>query len=175
MVNQQKMSGFTLVELLIAMFLSTLIVTGLSMSYVTVKSMVSISKNLENAQEVLRFSSQIYSTSLKQTSLIPTVGPDSIVVSQEANSTACDGLVKAVAYTETFTLDGNNLTCDLGAGPITILTGIDAIAFAINGRLVTITVTPLATGGEPSGQGANAPFTIDVALTRVILTNATRP
>ena len=172
-LSNSSQTGFTIIELLIALLISTTLILGVSMAYTSINTVILSSKNIENAQEVLRFSAQTFTRSLKQTSLVTINSPTELHVSQAANTIACDGSRPIVAYIEKYSLNGINLVCDIGANPQTILTGVEDILFTRTGNLVSITVTPKAQLGEPAGIGAAAPMQIDIALTGIILTKAT--
>lgn len=150
---------------------------GISTAYSSVTGLVNTGKNLENAQEVLRYCSEVFTRSLKQTSENVTLTSSVLSVSQEANSVACDGSKPAINYTEIYTVDANNLTCDIGGGPKTILTGVTNITFersiiSTSDKLISIIVTPQGLYGESSGVGANKPIKMDIALSELILINA---
>ncbi|KGJ88152.1 prepilin-type N-terminal cleavage/methylation domain-containing protein [Thalassotalea sp. ND16A] len=175
MDKYNKAMGYTLIELLIALFVSTILVLGIGGAYTSISGLSAVSQNLQNAQEVLRYSTQTFTRSLKQTPALPVTTASQLTITQEANTIACNGVVQIAAYTEVYSLNGNNLRCEIdlgGAGPQTILTGVEDIAFALNNNLVSITVTPQAQAGEPAGIGPAAPLTIDVALSLIILQSA---
>ncbi len=162
-------AGVTLIELMVAMVISLILIAGSIASYSSISLTLKTSKTLENAQEVLRYSSQVFYRSLKQTSAIPLLdGTDSIIVSQDGGVVACNGQTPIVAYTETYTYASPNLLCDIGNGTEVILTGITNIAYEISGNSVSVTVTP---EGLPE-KYANG-VQIDVALIRVIFEQAT--
>ncbi|MCK8044265.1 prepilin-type N-terminal cleavage/methylation domain-containing protein [Shewanella sp. 1CM18E] len=171
--NTSTQQGFTLVELLIALLISTTLIMGVSLAYTSINSVILSSKNIENAQEVLRFSAQTFTRSLKQASIVTINSPTELHVSQAANTIACDGSRPIAPYTEKYSLSGVNLLCDIGANPQTILTGVQNIQFTRADDLVSITITPQAQQGEPAGVGAAAPMQIDIALTGIILTKTT--
>ena len=173
--------GFSLVELLIALVVSTVLILGISTAYTSIVTLVNTSKNLENAQEVLRYCAEVFTRSLTNTSdgtVLVTGNVNQLNVNQKAGSIACDGSKPTASYTEKFAIDGNNLTCELvdenggGEGPKIILTGIESITFAKNEQLVSVTVTPQALFGEPAGTGPTKPVQIDIALKEIILINA---
>lgn len=184
--NQQ---GFTLIELMIALVISMILMAGVTTLYSTIKGVIQTSKNIENGLEVIRFTSQVFTRSLKQTFTIPTIsaGGTQISLDQSANTIACNGTSPVLDYTEIYTkvADDITLTCALtipiggvAADPQIILTRIEDISFswltnqAGDNRVVRITVTPEAQPGEPDGEGPAAAMDIDIALTRTILTNA---
>ena len=164
--------GYSLVELMIALLVGCILIMGVSLAYSSIKGLILSSKNLENAQEVLRFTSDTFTRSLKQTQGGVVIAANQITIPQTANSVACNGTRPIADYNEIYSLNGNNLQCDIGDGAQTILTGVENIAFTLNNRLASITVTPQAQQGEPDGIGAARAMTINIALTRVILENA---
>lgn len=171
-----NMQGFSLVELMIALLISTVLMIGVSSAYSSIRGLVNTSKNLENAQEVIRFTADVFTRSLKQTEGPVTIagGGTQITIPQNANSIACDGnRTIGVIYDEVYSHNGINLRCDTGQGDGAriILTGIRAIRFNQVGNLVEITVTPKAQLGEPDDEGAAKAIQIDIALTGVMLTN----
>jgi len=172
MLNLKKQKGYTLVELMIALLVGCILIMGVSLAYSSIKSLILSSKNIENAQEVLRFTAQTFTRSLKQTSGGIIVAANQITIPQDSNSIACNGSRPIANYNEIYSLNGNNLECDIGNGAEPILAGVQDISFAQNNKLVSITVTPQAQQGEPDGVGAARPMTINVALTRVILEEA---
>jgi len=172
MFNIKMQKGYSLVELMIALLVGCILIMGISLAYSSIKGLILSSKNIENAQEVLRFTAQTFTRSLKQTSGGIVVTVNQITIPQDLNSIACNGTRPIANYSETYSLNGNKLECDIGNGAEPILTGVESIAFALNNRLVSITVTPQAQQGEPDGVGAARAMTINVALTRVILENA---
>lgn len=161
--------GFTLVELMIAIAISSFLVLAVSLSYSSIKTITNTTTELENAQEVLRYTSQIFIRSLKQTQLDPTIGPSNttITVQQNANSLSCIGTQPVADFTEVFTLSGNNrLTCDIGAGPQEILRGLTQISFNYNNatRILTVNVSP---EGLPLNYGGSV--TINIAASTIWL------
>lgn len=164
--------GYSLIELLIALLISTVLMLSVSTVYSSITGLVNTSKNIENAQEVLRYSSEVFTRSLKQTSLNPTVTLTQLDVEQAANNIACDGSTPVSAYTEVFTQNNNNLLCDIGDGAKVVLTGIESINFSSLEQIISITVQPQALYGESFGSGPAQPIQIDIALSQIILINA---
>lgn len=182
--RSSSQKGFSLIEMLIALVVSSVLIIGISTAYASIVGLVNTSKNLENAQEVLRYASVIFTRSLTNTSSGSVLASGSqLDVNQGANSIACDGSKPTYDYTEKFTVDSqNNLTCQLAdqtSGAVNIakviLTGVQSINFKKdNKQLVTVTVTPQALFGEPSNQGPTKSIQIDIALSEVIFVNATQ-
>jgi len=167
--------GFTLVELMIALVISSFVLLGITGTYSTIHGTIQASKELENAQEVIRYSSQVFTRSLKQTWQVPTfVNGNQMLVKQKANTRSCTGSVPVVDYTEIFTFVQPNLSCsleDLGGNEISpdtiLLTGIDALNTVPNGNLFSITVAPTVLPENFVGG-----VRIDIALTNLILQTA---
>lgn len=163
--------GFTLVELMVSLAISAFLMSGIAFAYSALSQSVDTSKELENAQEVLRYSSEVFTRSLKQTKTTPnTPNINTIVVQQETTgSTACNSSKPAVPFSETFTLVDNQLRCRVNAGDEEVLlTGLQDISYRINGNLVEITVTPENLNVDMLANG----FRIDIALSGKILEEA---
>ncbi len=151
---------------MVALVLSSFLVLGITVAYSSISSTIDAGKSLENTQEVLRYSAQVFGRSMKQTSTPPAVAGNQVTVIQLANSTSCLGTTPINNYTEVYTITPPNLSCDIGAGSTTILTGIETMTFATNGNLFTVNVKPI---GLPDKLGT--PVQIDLALTRRILSS----
>ena len=163
--------GFTLVELMISLAISAFLMSGIAFAYSALSQSVDTSKELENAQEVLRYSSEVFTRSLKQTKTTPnTPNANTIVVQQETlGSTACNSSKPAVPFSETFTLVDNQLRCRVNAGDEEVLlTGLQDISYRINGNLVEITLVPENLNVDMLANG----FRIDIALSGKILEEA---
>lgn len=168
---KHQVQGFSLIELLIALAISGLLMSGISLVYVALSQSINSSKELENAQEVLRYSSEVFTRSLKQTVIAPLVPDASTLVVQQTTdgATACNGTKPAVPFTETFSLNGNQLLCQVTGLPNqTLLTGIADIRYLLNGNLVAVTVTPENLNVAALANG----FRIDVALSGKIMNEA---
>jgi prepilin-type N-terminal cleavage/methylation domain-containing protein len=165
-----KQVGFTLVELMVALAAGSVLISGVGFAYLTISKTIDTSKQLENAQEVIRFSAEVYGRSFKQTLSEPVIanGTSVSVTQTIAGSTACDGSKPAVPFTEVFTFEAPNLLCDSGSGEEVILTGVAAMNIARNGNLMSVTVTPDNFQVDAWANG----FRLDFALTGVILTEA---
>lgn len=162
--------GFSLVELMVALAAGAFLLAGISLSYSAIKGTIQVSKELENAQEVLRYTSKVFNRSIKQTQITPVISADKsmITITQPAGVIACDGQVTAVQVTEVYSLNDNNLMCSLnGAAAERLLTGVESLSFNIAGELVTVSVKPEQLPGQ-FGNGIN----IDIALTNTILLKA---
>ncbi len=167
--------GFTLIELLIALVIGSFLILGITGTYSALQSSIQTSKELENAQEVLRFTSNVFTRSLKQTSVVPIVNNinRTLTVQQNANARSCLGTQPNVNYVEVFTFVQPNLSCQITdtAGnqlnaDTTLLTGITNMQFNTNalGGLVIINVVP---NNLAANFGGN--IQIDIALTSIII------
>lgn len=165
-------SGFTLIELMIALVISSFVLIGITGTYSTISGTIQASKELENAQEVIRYSSQVFRRSLKQTWQVPTfANGNQLLVKQKSNTRSCIGTNPVVDYTETFTFVQPNLSCslvDMAGNEIssnaTLLTGIDDLNTVAKGHLFSITVQPTVLPENFIGG-----VRIDIALTNLIL------
>ena len=164
--------GFSLVELMVALAVSGFLMAGVSVVYLSLSESIDTTKDLESAQEVLRYSSEVFNRSLKQTTNSPvfeSAGSKSLEVEQTTpGATACDGNVHPVPFTEIFTLDGNLLKCQVNASTHDLLTGIKDITFKReqdDSDLVQIFIMPEnLTERMPVGG-----FRLDIALTSKIV------
>lgn len=167
--HSQQQSGYTLLEMLVAMTVGLFLLAGVAMSYSAIKSTVRMTQELSDAQEVIRYTSQVFTRSAKQTISEPTVSADGLTIQFEqfANVLSCQGTTPTADYTETYTLSNGFLTCDIGNGAARLIKGIDSINFTFNNFLVVIVVKPL---DIPSHFGAG--LQIDIATTQLILIKA---
>jgi len=172
----KQSKGFTLVELMVAMAIGMFLILGIIGTYSSISASSQASKELENAQEVIRYSSNVFSRSLKQTTepLTLTNRNQTIVVTQQANTRSCLGSIIAVDYVETFTFTQPELSCQITdvngnelAADTLLLTGIANFQSGLNvdGDLFTLNITPTVL---PRNFGNNG-VRIDIALTTKIM------
>ncbi|MCG7536729.1 prepilin-type N-terminal cleavage/methylation domain-containing protein [Pseudoalteromonas sp. OOF1S-7] len=164
--------GFTLLELLIALSIGLFMLGGIAVAYSTIRSTIVINQELAQAQEVIRYTSQLMTRSIKQTASTPQVrlNGEALEVSQVANTPACDGSVPVVNYTETFSLQDGYLLCDLSSDNLPaqrLLRGVNGLSFSVDGLITSITVTPV---GMPAQYAAG--IQIDVAASQQVLATA---
>lgn len=164
--------GFSLIELMVAMTVSMVLIAGTGFAYSGISESINLSKNIENTQEVLRYTSEVFGRSLSQTLVTPvSASPEQIVVIQDkVGSVACDGTTPTVApYSESYRFEQPNLWCNAGNGEVVILRGIDNFSINLIGDLVQITVLPsdFPSGDLPAG------IRIDFALRSKILMEET--
>ena len=157
--------------MLVAMAAGLFLLAGVSMSYVAIKSTVLQTQELAHAQEVIRYTSRVFTRSTKQAIAPPTVSADALTVtfSQAPNVLSCLGTVPAAAYTEIYTLSNGFITCDIGngLGAVNLLRGVSELRFSQNGFLLSVTVKP---NNMPNHFGNG--LTIDIAASRLILEQA---
>ena len=170
-----KNRGFTLIELMIGLVISSFVLIGITSTYATIQGTIQTSKDLENAQEVIRYSSQVFTRSLKQTLGLPAINGNQIVAQQSANARSCLGTNPVFPYQETFTFVQPNLSCsiqDAVGGVVNadtrLLTGISNMTPVINGDLFSVLVLPTVLPLN-FGVGAGAGIRIDIALNARIL------
>jgi len=168
--------GFTLVELMVAMAVGTFLMLGIIGTYSSISASSQASKELENAQEVIRYSSNVFSRSLKQTiePLTFSNGNQTIAVTQQANTRSCMGTIINEDYVEIFTFTQPELSCqitdvngnELEANTL-LLTGIADFQSGLNvdGDLFTLNITPTVLPGNFGNNGVR----IDIALTTKIM------
>ncbi|KAF7768906.1 hypothetical protein PCIT_a3428 [Pseudoalteromonas citrea] len=168
------MKGYTLLELMVAMAAGMFLLAGVSMSYSAIKSTIVVTQELSHAQEVVRYTSQVFTRSIKQTNDLPIVDNSGIAlrVLQVSGTLSCHGDTPAFDYTEYYTLVSGFLVCTVtpqagGDGvSVNLLKGVQALSFSTShqGRLARITITP-----------DNVPalfkngIDIDIAVTRLIV------
>ncbi len=169
--NKARQSGYTLIEMLVAMAVGLFLLAGVAMSYSAIKNTVRMTQELSDAQEVIRYTSQVFTRSVKQTNSEPiiSVAPLTIQFQQLANALSCQGSTPTADYTESYTLENGFLTCDIGDGngAVQLLKGIESINFEYDNHLVSITVKPI---NMPSHFGGG--LQIDIATTQLILLEA---
>jgi prepilin-type N-terminal cleavage/methylation domain-containing protein len=181
-VAQSRTKGFTLVELMIALAISGFLLLGVMGTYSSIHGTVTASKELENSQEVIRYSARVFSRSLKQTNtpaelsstllaLDRTPILNVLTVTLPPLSTSCKGDPLNNGGTEVYTFDnaGNKLTCKVDEDVVVdLLTGIDSMAFIENANRTMVTIQVYPTDLSDNNNFPE-PIDIDIALTSVIL------
>lgn len=157
-MNKQhnSQSGFSLIELMIAMALSLLLILGIATIFSSLKNTSTYSQQLENTQEVLRFTNSIFSRAVHRAddmeitnggmTLILTFSLDNLDTGESFSNCLGDSMISQ--YKESYSLVGNELlSCEVyttspTGTPTAIGTNIDALGFSINNNLLTVTITP---------------------------------
>lgn len=144
-----RQSGFSLIELMIAMVLGLVIVMGTASFYSTLRGTIVEANRLERAQESLRTVAQIMGRSLHQGEAV-TVTPQSLIVTYGSIQAGdqvlgCLGRSRANGDSDTFTFENNNVLCSDGGGPAQVIaTNIASLSMSTNGSYgVNITMTPM--------------------------------
>jgi len=163
-VNYLKSKGVTLIELLVALVASLFLLGGVSMAYSSIKSTELVENEIENSLNVIRYSNNLFSRSLKHTSSLPIIKGQQLWVSQQAGTKSCTGKKKKSAYIEHFTFEGNALFCDVGQGKEKVLIGLSGIEYTLFNNRVSIAISPI---GLPDS--FNGAFKFDIALSQLIL------
>lgn len=156
-MNKQhnSQSGFSLIELMIAMALSLLLILGIATIFSSLKNTSAYSQQLENTQEVLRFTNSIFSRAVHRaddisggSTLTLTFNLDNLDINEKFID--CRGEEKELneKYTETYSLENNELICTTKIDSTSVEAisaigvNIEALSFSINGELLTVTITP---------------------------------
>lgn len=133
MAANTTQAGMTLVELMIAMTLTVILISGVGSVYLTLKQTAEQVYRLENAQEVLRNAQQLfYRSSLQATHI--NVTQFAVTFTQAANATACDGSKPLTDFTERYYKVDNDLLCELQSDTqqdIVLLTDLTALEFTL--------------------------------------------
>lgn len=166
--------GYTLLEMMVALAAGMFLLAGVSMSYSAIKSTITVTQELSHAQEVVRYSSQIFTRSIKQTNQFPRIEnrQSELHIRQDGNVLSCQGTVPASTYTEVFTLINGYLVCSVSLDgspqetPVNLLRGVQALTFAITdgGYLIKVTITP----DDIPAQFLDG-IEIDIAASRMIM------
>ncbi|MBQ4833520.1 prepilin-type N-terminal cleavage/methylation domain-containing protein [Pseudoalteromonas sp. MMG010] len=159
--------GFTLIELMVALVAGMFLLAGVSVAYSSISSSKTAEKEIENALDVIRFSSTLFSTSLKQTPNEPTIIGNTLSVRQEASAQACTGQVKTSDFTEIYSVQDEFLYCDCGEGPVKLLKGVQSISYSLNNNVVSVSLSI-----DNIASPLNGVVGIDIALTRIIMNEA---
>lgn len=153
MTSLNRNYGFSLVELMVALLLSSILLLGVGGAYAIIKHSLDDVHALENAQEVLRGSRDILSRSAKQASLMTVVNSNSVLVEQRLTSTqaiSCTGSIETANFTERYAFVGDSLKCSVNGQALqTVVKGITALNFSLNGTsdLLSVRIAPI---GLPS-------------------------
>lgn len=174
--------GFTLVELMITLLLSSLVIIGMGGAFIAIKHTVNEVNALENAQEVLRSSRDMLNNSVRKGNVVSLNGNELRIeqLNNSNNQTDCSGSVQALAFVEEFRFDSGELQCRVNGGNwMSLVTGLIGLDFMLAGDLLT---TRLAPRGLPlnypqadlNGDNSNEPYVrLQIALKSVILARET--
>lgn len=155
-MNKQhsSQSGFSLIELMIAMALSLLLILGIATIFSSLKNTSAYSQQLENTQEVLRFTNSIFSRAVHRANDMESTDGNTLTLTFNLDNldtgesfSNCLGDSMTSQYKESYSLVGNELSCEVyttspTGSPTAIGTNIDALGFSISNNLLTVTITP---------------------------------
>ncbi|MBH0040247.1 PilW family protein [Pseudoalteromonas sp. SWN166] len=162
-----KHHGFTLIELMVALAAGMFLLGGVTLAYSSISSSTSTAKDLENALDVIRFSSKVFTRSLKQTSSIPTYSDNILSVEQESGVLACTGSIINAPFTEKYSHEDDSLFCDIGNGKVKILKGVNTISYLIDNNVVSVLVEPTNLPSQ-----FNNSLVIDISLSQMVMNKA---
>ncbi|WP_165727827.1 prepilin-type N-terminal cleavage/methylation domain-containing protein [Pseudoalteromonas sp. 31A1] len=162
-----KHHGFTLIELMVALAAGMFLLGGVSLAYSSISSSTSTAKDLENALDVIRFSSKVFTRSLKQTSSIPTYSDNILSVEQESGVLSCTGSIINAPFTEKYSHEDDSLFCDIGNGKVKILKGVNTISYLIDNNVVSVLVEPTNLPSQ-----FNNSLVIDISLSQMVMNKA---
>ena len=151
MKSHLHQSGFSLIELMIAMVLGLVIVLGTASFYSTLRGTILEANRLERAQESLRTVAQIMGRSLHQGEVVTVTTPQRLTVTYGSIQPgdvvlSCLGQPRANGQSDTFTFENNNVLCSDGgpAGAQVIATNIASLSMSAAGSYgVNIILTPM--------------------------------
>jgi len=180
-IPPRKIKGFTLVELMIALTISGFLLLGVVGTYSSIHGTVLASKELENSQEVIRYTAHVFTRSVKQAPQPVTIfdggaGPGTaMIVNLPASSTSCLGTDPIADFSERYDFDAPSLTCTLTVNgvpspAVRLLTGIENMEFIGIGNMVRVKVRPLLLAQNQNF--TNGDIDIDIALTTRIMMTA---
>lgn len=186
MLNLSAQRGFTLVELMIGLVLTSLLLLGVGMTFASIRVSLQSVSQLNNAQEVLRATHQMLGRSLRSAQTVVLNGNELTVqhANPQNNQTDCQGVVQAAgAFTERYRLESDQLLCQVNNNPAQVMVnGVAALQFSISAQLAD-TGQPAAVRLllAPTGLPARYPqrlngqpaLTLDFALKTAIVQWAT--
>ena len=109
-------SGFSLVELLIAMVLGLILLAGVGGVFVSATGSIAVNRELDRSQETLRFAASLLTSELRQASLLPDPAnpgfPDLDSRPVEVANVDDDGLNQAITVRYLVVNSGEAIHCD---------------------------------------------------------------
>lgn len=178
--------AFTLLELMLAVTLTSLLMLGVGGAYITIKGTATQVDALENTQEVLKGLHDTLSYATKRASSVELLSATEIQLSymnESGSQLACDGSSQLNTFTESFSLTNNQLQCRINnsAPNIVLLTGIEQLSFTVQqsasaniNALLTVVVTPVGLPENYRVAGHATPAVrLDFAFKSIILQWAT--
>lgn len=193
MMNKIKQTGFSLVELMIAMVISLVLIFACTSVYSSLQASLNVAKDLSTAQESLRTAHYLMARSVRQgygmevkvvdglQQLVITYGSEA----DDYNFYGCLGGTQASGSTDTFYVKDNYLYCETatvtvvsGAADTIAITGDEPIALDVafmsaalaTGTKKGVEVT-LGIEGMPTNMLADG-FTFSLAMRQRIIIDA---
>ncbi len=186
MLSQATQRGFTLVELMIGLVLTSLLLLGVGMTFASIRVSLQSVSQLNNAQEVLRATHQMLSRSLRSAQTVSLNGNELTVqqANPQNNQTDCQGMLRpAGAFTESYRLEDGQLICQVNNEPAQVLvSGVAALQFRISAQLadtgqpaaVRLLLAPVGLPARyPERLNGQPALTLDFALKTAIVQWAT--
>ena len=179
MIKRVHDDGFTLVELMVALVLTSLLMLGVGGAYMAINRTVQEVQAIENAQEVIRSSQLVLSRSIHRAGSISVSGNELYIqrLNSQASELDCRGVAQASAFTEAYRFDAGELQCQVDGGNWTsLLTGLAGIEFIEAGTdLLSVRIAPEGLPehfpqADLNGDGVLMPFIrLDLAMKTQIL------
>lgn len=171
--------GMTLVELMVALVLTSLLMLGVGGVYSAINQTVTEVQSLENAQEVIRSSQLLLSRSIHRADAMTSTGGTLQLerLNHHSTDTDCHGASQATAFIEVYRFAAGELQCQVNdSNWVPLLTGLHGIDFTeLTPDLLSVRVAPV---GLPEhfpqvdlrGDGVLLPFVrLELALKMRIL------
>ncbi|SFX32624.1 PilW family protein [Marinospirillum alkaliphilum] len=132
--NAKPQQGFTLVELLVALAVGALLLTGIASSIAAITRAQTTVRAYEDIQETLRFASGMMQRSIRAAQQVASVSATQVTLSRVSggNTLDCHGATRAAnaTWTETYLINSNNLECrlDNDTSGVIVAFGVSALA-----------------------------------------------
>lgn len=138
--------GFTLVELMIGLVLTSLLLLGVGMTFASIRVSLQSVNQLNNAQEVLRATQHMLGRSLRSAQTV-TLNANVLTVQHsnpQNNQPDCQGMLRnAGAFTERYRLVAGQLLCQVNNETEQVMiTGVRDLQFSISAQI--------AASGQPA-------------------------
>ncbi|MDR9468853.1 prepilin-type N-terminal cleavage/methylation domain-containing protein [Marinospirillum sp.] len=118
MESRQANQGFSLVEMLVALALGALMMAGIASSFTAITQAQQLTRDYEQVQETLRFTTAMISRSLRTAEhLANTTDNTQLVIQREGDGerVACNGQKPSSDFDEIYSLIGSDLQCEVVA------------------------------------------------------------
>jgi prepilin-type N-terminal cleavage/methylation domain-containing protein len=186
MLSTAPQRGFTLVELMIGLVLTSLLLLGVGMTFASIRVSLQSVSQLNNAQEVLRATHQMLGRSLRSAQTVSLNGNELTVQQPNPhnNQTDCQGTPRTTgAFTERYRFEAGQLLCQVDNNPAQVMVnGVLALQFSISAQLadtgqpaaVRLLLSPVGLPTRyPERLNGQPALTLDFALKTAIVQWAT--